>query len=65
MKAQLTELRELSQIDVPDGASKLETALLVGQFAHSAFTHNGDNQPSSSDPITVLKEAQAGASFRC
>lgn len=64
-KQQLDELKTLAQLEIPDGASTLETALLIAQFAKTAFSHNGDNQPSASEPMTILKEAQAGSQFRC
>lgn len=64
-KNQLKELKELASIEIPAGSTKLKTALLVADFAHSAFSHNGDSQPSLSDPLTILREAQAGSSFRC
>ena len=62
---QLASLRELAGIAIPDNASNLQTALIVAQFAHESFSHNGDNQPSRSDPVTILKEAQSGSQFRC
>jgi len=62
---QLSELRKLASLDIDASASKLEKALLVANFANTAFSHNGDNQPSHSDPLTILKEAQAGSQFRC
>jgi hypothetical protein len=65
MKQQLDTLKDLARLEIPTGSSRLETALRIAQFAKSAFTHNGDNQPSYSDPVTILKEAQAGAKFRC
>ncbi|HMS23567.1 MAG TPA: transglutaminase-like domain-containing protein [Candidatus Saccharibacteria bacterium] len=61
----LKELKELSSIEIPAGTNRLQTALLIADFAHSAFSHNGDSKPSSSDPVTILTEAQAGSSFRC
>jgi hypothetical protein len=64
-KNQLKELKKLASIEIPTGSTSLETALLIADFAHIAFPHNGDSQPSSSDPVTILKEAQAGSSFRC
>jgi hypothetical protein len=64
-KEQLSSLRELAGIAIPDNASNLETSLVVAQFTHKAFSHNGDNQPSRSDPITIFEEAQAGSQFRC
>lgn len=65
MSQQLSALKDLAQLEIPSYSSKLEIALRIAQFANSAFKHNGDSQPSTSDPITILKEAQAGAEFRC
>lgn len=62
---QLGKLKELAKVDIADNTPMLETGLLIAQFAHSAFDHNGDIQPSCSDPVTILEEAQAGARFRC
>lgn len=65
MKQQLDDLKNLAKLEIPAELSKLETALRIAQFAKSAFTHNGDAQPNSSDPITILKDAQEGSKFRC
>jgi len=65
IKQQLDILKDMAQLQIPADLPRLETALRVAQFAKSAFTHNGDNQPSHSDPVTIIKEAQAGAKFRC
>ena len=61
----LNELKSLAQIDLPENTPILQKALRIAQFAHSAFTHNGSNQPSKSDPLTILQEAKSGAQFRC
>ena len=65
MKQRLITLKDLVQLKIPSNSSKLDIALRIAQFAKSSFKHDGDSQPSASDPITILKEAQAGAKFRC
>lgn len=64
-KKQLKELKKLASIKIPTSSTRLQSALLITGFAHDAFMHNGDNQPSSSDPLTILKEALSGSKFRC
>jgi len=65
MEEQLNSLRNLARLEVPGESSRLETALLIANFANNAFDHNGDSQSSLSDPVTILKEAQSGSKFRC
>ena len=62
---ELDTLKNIAALEIPSNLSRLETALKIAQFAHTAFSHSGDNQPSLSDPITILKEAKAGSKFRC
>jgi hypothetical protein len=61
----LAELRDIAKVELDRGNSELEKARAVIGYAHGLFTHNGDNTPSSSDPLTIIKEAQSGKSFRC
>ncbi len=61
----LDELKDTARLELPNDSSTLEIALSIARFANLAFSHNGDNHPSSSDPITILKEAQAGKKIRC
>jgi hypothetical protein len=61
----LAELKRLSGIEAEPAKSNLENAKDVIGYAHGLFTHDGENVPSSNDPLTILKEAQAGQSFRC
>ncbi len=61
----LSELKHLSGIELNSEKSELENAKDIIGYAHSLFTHDGDNNPSSADPLTILKEALAGQSFRC
>ncbi len=61
----LAELRDIAKVELDRSDNELVKARAVIGYAHSLFTHNGDNTPSSSDPLTIVKEAQAGKSFRC
>lgn len=60
----LAELRAVASIDLPD-ADELEKAKAIIGYAHKLFTHNGGNEPSAADPLTILQEAKSGKSFRC
>jgi hypothetical protein len=59
------ELRNLATISFSSEENDLGKTKIITGYAHSLFTHNGDNEPSSSDPLTILKEAKSGKSFRC
>lgn len=61
----LEEIKKLAQIEIPSNASEIVRACLLIGYAHSLFTHSGNNLPSANDPLTILKEAQSGQSFRC
>ncbi|HVX48072.1 MAG TPA: transglutaminase domain-containing protein [Candidatus Saccharimonadales bacterium] len=61
----LAELREASGIKTDLTKSTLENAKNIIGYVHNLFSHDGDNTPSSNDPLTILKEAQVGKSFRC
>lgn len=61
----LIELKELATITIDPQATELERVKNILGYAHGMFTHNGDNQPSSLDPITIIKEARLGKEFRC
>lgn len=50
------------ELSVADTISKAK--IIIG-YAHTLFAHDGDNQPSSLDALTILKEAKRGESFRC
>lgn len=63
--AKFAELKNLTQITYEPGIISMEKAKHIIGYAHGLFTHNGDNEPTASDPLTILKEAQAGQSFRC
>lgn len=42
-----------------------ERALILLDWTHRQWSHNGSNQPSKSDPISILKEAKTGKKYRC
>jgi hypothetical protein len=42
-----------------------ERLVAIVSWAHSAFRHDGSNEPSAGDPLTILSEAAAGSGFRC
>jgi hypothetical protein len=37
----------------------------IASWAHSSFAHDGSNEPSAGDPLTILSEAAGGGAFRC
>ena len=61
----LAELRSLAIIELDDRMGELSNISTVIGFAHGLFTHDGKNNPSANDAVTILKEARAGQSFRC
>jgi hypothetical protein len=61
----LLELQRLAHIELGLSNDELENVKEIIGYAHRLFTHNGDNIPTSADPLTILKEAKAGKSFRC
>lgn len=60
-----SELRSLSNLELHPSASSLENAKDILGFTHNLFSHDGNNKPSATDPLTILIEAKAGQSFRC
>lgn len=42
-----------------------EKALALLDWAHRQWQHNGDNEPSRPDALTILAEARTGRRFRC
>jgi hypothetical protein len=61
----LSELKKLAGIDIAPDHTQLDKARIILGYVHELFSHNGYNQPSANDPITILKEAKSGKSFRC
>ena len=61
----LSELRGIVGIRLGLDTNELEQVKTILGYAHNLFTHDGDSKPSSIDPITILREASGGKSFRC
>src|SRR3712207_6273925 len=61
----LVALKNLADIKLDTNNGELKNAKVIIGYAHNLFTHDGDNVPSAANPLTILKEAQAGKSFRC
>lgn len=61
----LAELRQLAEIKPYSSIDELEKTKEIIGYVHGLFTHDGNNTPSASDPLTILTEAKNGKSFRC
>ena len=63
----LEELREESGLEavVAGAETDLERLAAVTNWASALWRHDGSNQPSANDPLTILREVAAGARFRC
>lgn len=63
----LNALRGRHQLDevVKGAANDTEKALRMLHWVHKQWKHNGSNEPSRSDALTILKEAKEGKQFRC
>lgn len=46
-------------------ADDYEKLRLILGWVQKQWKHHGDNKPSKSDPLTILKEASEGKRFRC
>ncbi len=64
---ELRELRERYGLEplVEGSDSDLKKVRRICAWVHTLWPHDGWNEPSSPDPLTILAEAAAGASFRC
>ena len=62
----LEELKTEFPLDfINDKMEDTEVVLAVMNWVHTRWTHDGNNSPSKSDAITILKEAKAGENFPC
>jgi hypothetical protein len=63
----LQTLREQYELDkvVAGAANDTEKALRIVNWVHQQWQHNGSNEPSKSDALTILEEARQGKNFRC
>lgn len=64
MLAVLRARYELDRV-TGDAADDLDRVRRLATWTRSRWRHNGSNEPSRPDPLTVLAEAEAGARFRC
>lgn len=46
-------------------STDLAKANFVMNWSHGLWSHNGDNDPGTTNPKTILEKAQAGDKFRC
>lgn len=60
-----SELKNITNIDFGIETNELEKVKIVIGYVHNLFSHDGNNIPSSFDPITIINEAKQGKSFRC
>jgi hypothetical protein len=63
----LDQLRAQYNLDaiVAGAANDTEKALRMVNWVHNQWKHNGMNQPSSPDALTILAEVKDGKQFRC
>lgn len=50
---------------IENKSNDLDKVLAVLNWTHQQWKHNGSNEPSKSDAMTILKEAGEGRNFRC
>ncbi|KAA9339274.1 transglutaminase domain-containing protein [Hymenobacter busanensis] len=65
--AYLAQLRQQYHLDaVVQGArNDTERALRLLHWVHQQWDHNGENQPTKSDALSILEEVKQGKQFRC
>jgi len=63
----LRELRQAYKLDsMTDNIDdEFEKIKIILDWAHLQWEHNGGNNPSKPDALTILKEAKSGKKFRC
>ncbi|MDX5418506.1 MAG: transglutaminase-like domain-containing protein [Hymenobacteraceae bacterium] len=63
----LQTLRERYNLDeiVAGAANDTEKALRMVNWVHRQWKHNGMNEPSNPDALTILAEVKEGKNFRC
>src|SRR5688572_14288990 len=63
----LKQLRTEYDLDEVIKGAKTDTekALKIMNWVHNQWKHNGSNQPTKSDALTILQEAKEGKMFRC
>jgi hypothetical protein len=55
------DLLKLTENKIED----IDKVLSVLNWTHNQWRHNGSNEPSKNDALTILKEARDGKKFRC
>ncbi|OKL42098.1 transglutaminase-like domain-containing protein [Pontibacter flavimaris] len=65
--AYLQQLRTTYNLDalVAGAANDTEKALRMVNWVHQQWQHNGMNEPSNPDALTILAEVKDGKQFRC
>ena len=60
-------LRSKYPIDslIKEARTDMEKTLKILNWIHNQWQHNGDNEPSKNDAISILEEAKEGKNFRC
>jgi hypothetical protein len=63
----MVKLREKYDLEglVCKAVDDYEKLGLILAWVHKRWEHHGNNKPSKSDPLTILKEASEGKRFRC
>ncbi len=64
---ELVQLRSQYELDqvVAGAADDYERVRRITSWTHGRWSHNGNNEPSQPDPLTILREAGEGKMFRC
>ncbi len=64
---EMVKLRTAYGLDklVAKAGDEYEKLRIILEWAHDRWQHHGNNEPSRSDPLTILEEASNGARFRC
>jgi hypothetical protein len=67
MDSYLRELRETYKLEslIDNAQTETEKALTILEWTNKQWAHNGNNEPSKADALTILKEASTGNMFRC
>lgn len=63
----LSQLRTEYKLEerVEDAETDLEKAAMITAWVSGLWRHHSSNQPSRQDPLTILREVEAGERFRC
>lgn len=63
----LIELNEKYHFDsmISDSKNDIDKALILMNWTHSQWKHNGNNKPKESNALYILEQANNGEQFRC